>query len=150
MNFHPAKPSPVRGFDMTPMIDIVLQLIIFFMFSSHFTQVNRTPVDLPEQLGDAAPGAERPGAIVVDMDRDGRLLLQRVPIEPADLAAHVQAYAARTGADPGDVDLLIRADQSCPAARLNEVAVRLTGIGLRTWKLGTADQPPAAGGVGGG
>ncbi len=50
MNGSPANPrarSPV-SFNMTPMIDVVFMLIIFFMLVSNFASVENLELDLPD------------------------------------------------------------------------------------------------------
>ena len=42
---------PDVAFNMTPMIDIVFLLIIFFMTVSQITQVNDEPIELPKLEG---------------------------------------------------------------------------------------------------
>ncbi|MCH8037092.1 MAG: biopolymer transporter ExbD, partial [Proteobacteria bacterium] len=37
---------------MTPMIDVVFQLMIFFMYTAQFAQVTRTAIDLPDEAGE--------------------------------------------------------------------------------------------------
>jgi biopolymer transport protein ExbD len=40
--------EPARGIDMTPMIDVVFQLILFFMLTSALVKPNQIELDLPE------------------------------------------------------------------------------------------------------
>ncbi len=48
------------------------------------------------------------------------------------------------GGDPARVDLVIRADRAASAAALNDLAQRLVGLEVRSWKLAT-ESPPGAG-----
>lgn len=41
------------GIDLTPLIDVVFLLLIFFMISATFTRESRLLIDLPEARGDA-------------------------------------------------------------------------------------------------
>ena len=54
--------------NMTPMIDIVFLLIIFFMTVSQVTEVNREQLSLPKQ-----PGAEdqKPAILTANFRADG-------------------------------------------------------------------------------
>lgn len=130
-------------FDMTPMIDVVLQLIIFFLFTSQLSQVMRSPIDLPEERGDEAQVVS-PGTIVIDVTGDGSYLMegqQRSLEDVVRLVSLEQQHAERTGQV---LDLLIRADRKGPAAYINVLASRLAGVGVRQWKLGTS-VPPGGG-----
>ncbi|PAV25216.1 biopolymer transport protein ExbD [Tamilnaduibacter salinus] len=43
------------GVDLTPLIDVVFLLLIFFMVSTTFTKESHLKVDLPEAKGQASP-----------------------------------------------------------------------------------------------
>jgi biopolymer transport protein ExbD len=61
--------------NLTPMIDIVFLLIIFFMVGTQFAEPeDRFQVELPT-AGAVQPLAEGPDAIVVSVSKDGRILL---------------------------------------------------------------------------
>jgi len=124
------------GFDMTPMIDVVLQLIIFFMYTSQFAQLARTPVEMPEEAGDDVERLARE-TITIDLVATGEILLEGDPIDLAELERVVRLEIDRAGGDASKVGLLIRADQSLPALHVNRIGNRLAELGLRGWKLGT-------------
>lgn len=137
MNLSPQRKRGVGGFDLTPMIDVVFQLIIFFMYTAQFSQVSRTAIDLPEQPGEGDDLA--PTAIVVDLNAEGAFLVEQEPVTLNELIALLEAEVRRAGED--SVELLVRADQSSPAANLNQLAERLAETGVRSWKLGTIARP---------
>ncbi|MCA9079282.1 MAG: biopolymer transporter ExbD, partial [Planctomycetaceae bacterium] len=57
--------------NLTPMIDIVLLLVIFFLVGTQFTQAERQyEIDLPT-VSDAQPLTALPDEIVVNVGRDG-------------------------------------------------------------------------------
>jgi len=73
-----ARPNrPPLTLDMAPLIDVVFQLLIFFMLSSTFITPN-LELTLPEAATPSAR-AQQP-ALVVSVDRDGRLYLNREPV----------------------------------------------------------------------
>src|SRR5438445_6215238 len=76
------------GFNMTPMIDVVFQLIIFFLLSSHLAkQETQLPWPLPSaESGQPSPGDNRP-RLAVNVLADGTLLIANRSVSPADLAA---------------------------------------------------------------
>ncbi|HZW10653.1 MAG TPA: biopolymer transporter ExbD [Phycisphaerales bacterium] len=137
MNFLRQSRRTTTGFDMTPMIDVALQLIIFFLFTSQLSHAMRSPMDLPQERGD--PGqADGPEQMVVDLTVAGTLLVEGQERSLDEVVAIVAAEQQRAVAAGGALDLLIRADRSCPAAHLNRLAASLADAGVRTWKLGTA------------
>ncbi|MEX2320333.1 MAG: biopolymer transporter ExbD, partial [Saccharospirillum sp.] len=52
--------------NLTPLIDVVFLLLIFFMVSTTFTRETQLQIDLPESSSDAVLGDERPIEIQVD------------------------------------------------------------------------------------
>lgn len=128
--------------DLTPMIDVVLQLIIFFMLTSSFGDLRRTRVDLPQQTGDQALELLEP-ALIVDITGDGRMLVDSREVSIVELERLARAgLAAATEAAPFDV--LIRPDRAAPARELDRVLSRLAAAGVSSWKLGTVE--PGGGG----
>lgn len=74
--------------NLTPLIDVVFLLLIFFMLTSHFVRDESIPLDLPT-ADSAAPLAEEELKVVLD-DR-GRILLAGEEISPAVLKGRLQA-----------------------------------------------------------
>lgn len=126
----------VRAFDMTPMIDVVLQLIIFFMFTSQFGQITRTQVDLPNEAGEEVFEVVPP-TLAIDIAADGSLSVDAKPITFPGLITIIQREIDRTGGDAAAVRLLIRPDRAARAEHLNRLATRLAGMGVRNWTIGT-------------
>ncbi len=123
--------------DLTSMIDVVFQLIIFFMFTSQFGELRRTEIDLPHQPGDAAEVRHEP-AMIIDLTNDGRYLVESVDtslIEIERLAA--LGVASQNPIDPFDV--LIRPDRNAPAVHLDRLLMRLSNTGVQRWKLATVN-----------
>jgi len=131
-----AKPrkTRIRAFDLTPMIDVVLQLIIFFMFTSQFGQVSRTDVDLPREQGEKAENA-RP-SLVIDITRQGAYVIDARPMPFDRVVAVVEREIARHGS-AGSVTVLVRPDRTATAGALNRLADQLARLGVRRWSIGT-------------
>lgn len=130
------KPSG-SGWDMTPMIDVVLQLIIFFMFTSQFGSAIRTEVELPPEAGEQSDAVER-GAIVIDIAADGTISVEARPMTAESAAIVVARELDRADGDPSKVPVIVRADRRGAASSLNALAQALSDTGLRSWRLATA------------
>ncbi len=139
MKFRAPSRKHALGFDLTPMIDVVFLLIIFFLFTSQFAQAVRTPVELPEQAGDDS-STNSSGDMVLDISADGTLWSDGRRLSVEQFVALVVVEADRAGG-PEAIEVLVRADGASTAATVNEVAGRLAQIGVRRWKLGTALPP---------
>lgn len=127
----------VGRFDLTPMIDVTLQLIIFFMFSSQLGQITAAEVDLPLEPGEKVVERGAP-SFVLDMTREGGLVLEGRSISQARFVRLVDAEIARTGG-PDNVSILVRPDRAARAGVLNQIALELSSRGVRRWKIGTTD-----------
>jgi len=57
------------GVNLTPLIDVVFLLLIFFMVSTTFTKESHLKLNLPEAAGPQAP--EQPRAVEVLINADG-------------------------------------------------------------------------------
>jgi biopolymer transport protein ExbD len=60
--------------DITPMIDVVFLLIIFFMTTAQYALLTRTELDLPKEKGEQREEAEEAG-LVVNITSDGQLIV---------------------------------------------------------------------------
>jgi len=123
--------------DLTSMIDVVFQLIIFFMFTSQFGELRRTEIDLPRQPGDDAEVRHEP-AMIIDLTNDGAYLVES--IETSLVEIERLARAGVVGQDEADpFDVLIRPDRNASAAHLDRLLLRLSNTGVQRWKLATVD-----------
>lgn len=122
------------SFDLTPMIDVIFLLIIFFMLSSQFASTEARPVDLPREPGMdvAADGAE--AKLLIDIDSSGSY---SVLGEPATLESIARMAAPRPIASGGTARsaVVVRADRTCPASALNRLADSLAGSGVEQWSI---------------
>jgi biopolymer transport protein ExbD len=134
MRFGRARIPEEATFDLTPMIDVILLLIIFFTLTSQFAKTQQSPMDLPKEKGEKDKGAA-PSSIVIDLAKDGTFSVLGSPAELPDLVSMVRGEVARLGSG---LDLVIRADRACPAAHLNRLAEALASAGVRDWRLATA------------
>jgi biopolymer transport protein ExbD len=120
---------------MTPMIDIVFQLLIFFLVTAQMAEQTRSKLNLPQERGEDATEREQAG-LTVNVLADGRIVVNdaEVPLEALDALVD-EAIKVAGGADR--LKPLVRADRDCDAARLNEVFQRLASRGLSAIRLAT-------------
>ncbi len=128
------------GFDLTPMIDIVMLLIVFFTLTSQFGRSDLAPLDLPQERGEAAD-QQAPLTIFLDLAKDGTLSQSGRPIDMETLAAQIAAGGRDATGGPKS-DLVLRADRRTPAVHVNRVAAALTKAGVKVWRLATAGEGP--------
>lgn len=127
--------------DLTAMIDVVFQLIIFFMFTSQFGELRRTEIDLPREQGEEDSQKLEP-AMIIDLDGDGQYFFESKPVSILE----IERIAARgIGAqDPSQpFDVLVRPDRNAPAVHLDRLLMRLSQVGVQRWKLATVEEGAA-------
>lgn len=119
--------------DITPLIDVVFQLIIFFMLSSSFILQPGIKVDLPTVN---IPNAEKPTGPSITIRRDGRLFLNDKEIHLSKLEESLKFEKEGKG---DDIVLIIKADQKTPHGKVVEVMAIAKNAGFG--KIGIATKP---------
>jgi biopolymer transport protein ExbD len=123
--------------EITPLIDVVFLLIIFFMVTARFARDTRADIDLPQERGEQRETAEEAG-IVVNILADGTIVLLQEEVSLDDLVARVRdEIARRHGGDATQVKLLVRADRTGDTEHLNAVVAQLQKLGIGAAKLAT-------------
>jgi biopolymer transport protein ExbD len=112
--------------NMTPMIDVVFLLIIFFMAGTKFTELEKKLGLTVPQVNDVAALTAAPEKKVVNIYRDGQISLDRSVVTLDELTARL-ASARRQYADVG---VLVRGDANVPFQNVASVltACRQAGI----------------------
>ncbi len=116
-----ADPNEGIGFNMTPMIDVVFQLIIFLMLANDMSRKEIEDLVLPEAMNAAEDmGDKEKSRLIVNLMKaeDGGPPLLKVKGNEMDLAAFAQFLApfadqSREDEQPraSDLFILIRADR---------------------------------------
>ncbi len=94
--------------DLTPMIDMVFNLLIFFMVITNFAQEER---DLPVQLpagSEAMPLTVKPKEIFISIDQTGRYFVRSKVVTEQELARLLVDSAVN---NPARQAVRIRADE---------------------------------------
>ena len=92
------------GANMTPMIDVVFLLIIFFLVSSHLArQENRLPLDLPMASSFAPLDPER-APLTISIDRDAKFRVNGNVVDEASLRSILADLRRDRGTGGGDSD----------------------------------------------
>lgn len=102
----PEEPS----LNLTPMIDVVFLLIIFFLVGARFTK-NADEQQFDVNLPTAAPLqtlSRQPDPLIISVQRTGQLSLGKTPVTAQELHSRLvaakQAYAEQTVIIRGDGD----------------------------------------------
>lgn len=92
--------------NLTPLIDVVFLLLIFFMVSTSFTKATQLAINLPEAEGQPAP--ERATKLELVISEDGSFTLNGAPVssQPIDLRRALRDASN----DNRDIPITIAAD----------------------------------------
>jgi biopolymer transport protein ExbD len=77
--------------NITPLIDVVFQLLVFFMLSTNFARYRLIGVESPQERQVIASSE---GAIVIEIGADGTLTFDGDPAERTALTGHVAQVIA--------------------------------------------------------
>ncbi|KZX58960.1 biopolymer transporter ExbD [Halioglobus sp. HI00S01] len=109
--------------DMTPMLDIVFIMLIFFIVTTSFVKESGVTVNSPQA---ETASAQESANIFIAITASGEVWVDRRPV---DLRS-VRAIVARLHADNPEGSVIIQADEASSTRMLVEVMdqVRLAGV----------------------
>lgn len=133
------KKSNVAGtLSLTPLIDVVFLLLIFFLVTSEFEdEERRLDIVLPSATS-AVPMTSKPREVVVDIDSEGKIYM-RGKVTPMDELEELLKAAVAN--NPTSQSVVIRADQSAsfqPVVNVMDVCNR---TGVSDYSVTTQDGP---------
>ncbi|MCC9602063.1 biopolymer transporter ExbD [Stieleria sp. JC731] len=112
--------------NLTPMIDVVFLLVIFFMVGSKFSESESSiDVSVPA-VGAASPMSRVPDDRIVSLTREGQLLLNDQPVTKEQLVEQLSNEFAQYPA----LNVIVRADSDTSIQDYASIAllVRQTGV----------------------
>lgn len=138
--------------DLTPMLDMVFQLVTFFMLvinfkSASLDQTLRLPV-----AGSARPvdSGGKDKLLILNITNGGKLSLYGRPIEVESyiegeaqvsrLTARREGKTIEAGGDLPDI-VVIRADQTTPFSMVNKVITNCQKVGYRNFAMRAMNKP---------
>jgi biopolymer transport protein ExbD len=124
--------QPSGHVNMTPMIDVVFQMIIFFVCT---VQLEKEAISEFIRLPDSPHGpmvaeAKDPRTITIEVDDRGRIFIARTPLSEAKLRAILSKTVADYGQYGPSIPIRIRADGGAEHAYVKRVLDACTAAGL--------------------
>jgi biopolymer transport protein ExbD len=110
------------GVDISPLIDVVFILLIFFIVTTTFVKDNQLDIERP---GASSATSAPSKAVRITIDRAGAITMDQVPVRPWMVQSRVREALAG-----GDVEtVLVVTDRRVPAETLIDVVdqARLAG-----------------------
>ena len=137
MNLRPrAREREEVGVNLTPLIDVVFLLLIFFMVSTTFRNETDLEIQLPEATQEATPADQQ--RILIAIDKSGHYFVNDGAL-PEDNIEAIKAALLMAAADDRSLPIVIRAD----AATAHQAVVRAMDaagqLGFRRLAIATVE-----------
>ena len=125
-------------FNITPLIDVVFLLIIFFLVSSHFVRSEtQTEVDLPEATKTEAEQDHTTQRLIITVTADGSYFVSGRRLALSDLKGVLINHGQHNA---GDLEVRIRGDQRTEYRFIEPILLLCPQIGCNDIKCHVLSQ----------
>lgn len=104
------KGQALANLTLTPLIDVVFLLLIFFLVATKFADEEREMNVLLPDASEAQPRTSKPRETIVNIDQNGKYFLSGQNLSLAELERALDAVRVNT---PGRASVILRADRRC-------------------------------------
>lgn len=131
------KGSALSALNITPLIDVVFLLLVFFLVTAQFAEESRElPVRLPDAVA-ARPLTETPEAVIINIDREGQYFVDLQPVNSEQLLEILRQAKAN---DPAGQEVQILADRQVPFDYVAHVMDLCNQAGIDQYTVRTAQK----------
>ena len=136
MNLRPERSDERVDINLTPLIDVVFLLLIFFMVSTTFDRHAKLKVELPE--ASAKQTQQQQQSIVLSIDAKGNYFINDRQLVNTRLET-LKTALQKTLADEKDVPLVLRADANTPHQAVVRAMDAASQLGLTRLSIATIE-----------
>jgi biopolymer transport protein ExbD len=136
MNLRPERNDERVDVNLTPLIDVVFLLLIFFMVSTTFDRHAKLKVELPE--ASAKQAQQQQQSIVLSIDAKGNYFINDRQLVNTRLET-LKIALQKTLADEKDVPLVLRADAKTPHQAVVRAMDAASQLGLTRLSIATVE-----------
>lgn len=122
---------------MTPMIDIVFLLIIFFMTVSQITRTIDYPLPLP-RVTDGDQNSIT-SSITINLDRQGTIIVGGKPRTLSDTLSDIEKRLVNSDNNPKRIKIQIRCDRNCECRHVTQLLESLSKLGFTNVRSAVAE-----------
>ena len=139
MNLRPGHKDEGVEVNLTPLIDVVFLLLIFFMVSTTFDRHARLKVSLPESAAKATQQQDDP--LVLSIDASGNYFINDRQVVNQTLETLKQALKKTIGDDSTikEAALVLRADANTPHQSVVRAMDAASQLGLTKLSIATIE-----------
>ncbi|VAW64355.1 Biopolymer transport protein ExbD/TolR [hydrothermal vent metagenome] len=135
MNLKPERRDDI-DLNLTPLIDVVFLLLIFFMVSTTFEKTAKLKIDLPEASAQATPQVDK--KIVIGIDVKGRYYINDRQLVNTQLKTLKMALLKFAG-DNKNIPIVLRADAKTPHQSVVTAMDAASQVGLTRLSISTLE-----------
>ena len=135
MNLRPDRSDERVDVNLTPLIDVVFLLLIFFMVSTTFDRHAKLKVELPEATAKTEQQLEDP--VILSIDAKGNYFIDDRQVVNTQLET-LKIALQKTVADKYDVSLVLRADAKSPHKSVVRAMDAASQLGLTRLSIATS------------
>jgi len=119
-----------RGLGLTPLIDVVFILLLFFLLASHFDRWRTLRLDTAT-VTTGEQDADRPAVLRVRLHADGTLDIDGVALDPSRLQHTLEDHRARRP----DISVVLESEDEVRLQPLVGLIDTVTAAGIRELSL---------------
>jgi len=135
LNLKPDRKEEI-DLNLTPLIDVVFLLLIFFMVSTTFEKTSKLKIDLPEASNKATQQENK--KIVIGIDVKGRYYINERQLVNTQLKTLKLALLKISG-DNKDIPIVLRADAKTPHQSVVTAMDAASQVGLTRLSISTLE-----------
>ena len=134
MQFREKRLTRTPIINLTPMVDVLFLVLLFFLITSSFIEQPNIKLELPStKYASTSKLEER----VLTISQDGKLFFQKEPVEREDLVSVLKNAFSKQD----DKTLVMRADKNVPYGVIIDVMDAAKGAGLKRIVAPTIFEP---------
>jgi len=134
LNFNKKDDEEEVGVNVTPLIDVVFILLLFFMVTTTFNRHSELRIDLPEATAEVQP--EQTKQLEVAIDAEGRYFVNGSKVVNTKLESLLLTLRKEIGNDK-EMPVSIRADAKTPHQAVITAMDAVSKLGLTRMSIAT-------------
>ncbi len=133
--------SVLSEINVTPFVDVMLVLLVIFMVTAPILYQG-VEINLPRVDSQPMPAAEREKKIVVSLDENGDIYIEKKKYTLSELKLEIRTLIRNKGKELEEEDVFLRADSKVPYGGVMEVMAEIKNAGVN--KIGLITEPPSS------
>jgi len=135
LNLKPDRKEEI-DLNLTPLIDVVFLLLIFFMVSTTFEQTSKLKIDLPEASAKAEQQSDK--KIVIGIDVKGRFYINDRQLVNTQVKT-LKIALMKVAGDNKEIPIVLRADAKTPHQAVVTAMDAAAQVGLTRLSISTLE-----------